>query len=359
MPTPALSVVVPTKDRPEFLLRTVRSILSQEFQDLEVVIVDNSDSDESRLAIEGMRDPRLRLIRTGGLNMPENWEAALRAGCGRFVMMSNDKTELRNGAAGRIVSELDAFESPFLTWVIGAASAEPIPPTAVRKIQNQEVLGFATECRIDLYQRFAPRGTNCAVARPYLQECFARHGRLCRPISPDYTLSALLLANTEFSTHLSVSLGSVMTLAPSNTHVMQDAPARDGRYYSTLGLREEEILASVPLKTFLINNVLLNDILESLRGAGLAVPKIVLKEYVLMLLSDLLILKREDRPWRMQREELRQWIAARGSGFFAVLILHALCRFREGWPNRKLRMRENLPAVLSALRMLSFPKWTL
>lgn len=355
MNNPLLSIVVPTRNRPELLLQTISSILDQSFRELEVVIIDNSDNEESQLALAGIVDQRLRVLRTGGLSMPENWDFALKSSHGRFVMMSNDKTELRRGAAEKIVSELLKSDEMFLTWVIGpftenSADSELACP-AIR-VNNVEVLAEAGCCRIDKYQRLAPRGTNCAVQGKFLREQFARYGSLCRPVSPDYSLSVFLLAGSNSSLHLPVCLGSVVPFAPSNTHVAQDAPEKSRGYYSTLKISEEDMFRHVPLRTFLINNILLEDILATLVVVKAGNPNIDQNEYVLMLLSDLIILKREGRPWRTQAGELRNWVKCFGAIGTLLLVKHICMRFFEGWPNRRKRMRENFPDVVKALRFL-------
>jgi hypothetical protein len=58
-PTPALTVVIPSRDRPHLLPDAVESALAQTMSDLEVVVVD----DGSRQAIHLPADPRLRVVR--------------------------------------------------------------------------------------------------------------------------------------------------------------------------------------------------------------------------------------------------------------------------------------------------------
>jgi glycosyltransferase involved in cell wall biosynthesis len=61
--TPTVSVVIPTHNRRELLLRTVRSVLGQEIVDFEVVVVDDGSTDGSAQALNSLRDPRVRVIR--------------------------------------------------------------------------------------------------------------------------------------------------------------------------------------------------------------------------------------------------------------------------------------------------------
>ena len=56
---PGVTVVIPSKDRPDLLPRAVTSALSQTFADVEVVVVD--DGSQRRVSVQP--DPRVRVLR--------------------------------------------------------------------------------------------------------------------------------------------------------------------------------------------------------------------------------------------------------------------------------------------------------
>lgn len=49
---PRVSVVIPTYNRVRLLPRAARSILSQSFEDIEIIIVDDCSTDDTRAVIE-------------------------------------------------------------------------------------------------------------------------------------------------------------------------------------------------------------------------------------------------------------------------------------------------------------------
>jgi len=57
------TVVVPTRDRPHLLALTLRSVLAQHAVDLEVVVVNDGDGNETAALVNGLGDSRVRLIR--------------------------------------------------------------------------------------------------------------------------------------------------------------------------------------------------------------------------------------------------------------------------------------------------------
>ena len=62
-PEPRVSVVIPTYNREHVLPRALASVLSQDFADLEVVIIDDGSRDETPARVAGIADPRVRYTR--------------------------------------------------------------------------------------------------------------------------------------------------------------------------------------------------------------------------------------------------------------------------------------------------------
>ncbi len=80
MSDPAVSVVIPTYNRADFILESVTSVLDQTFQDFEVVVVDDGSSDNTPALIRSVADSRIRYLYqvnkgvAAALNM--GWRAA-------------------------------------------------------------------------------------------------------------------------------------------------------------------------------------------------------------------------------------------------------------------------------------------
>lgn len=94
VPRPAVSIVVPTYNRPQLLRRALVSVLAQTFADFEVLVVDDGQSDETAALVATCADPRLRYLR-----QPENRgvAAARNRGIGeargQFVAFLDDDDE--------------------------------------------------------------------------------------------------------------------------------------------------------------------------------------------------------------------------------------------------------------------------
>jgi glycosyltransferase involved in cell wall biosynthesis len=57
---PRVSIIAPVYNKQEFLRESVTSILSQEFSDFELIIIDDCSTDSSREIISSLEDPRVR-----------------------------------------------------------------------------------------------------------------------------------------------------------------------------------------------------------------------------------------------------------------------------------------------------------
>lgn len=60
---PKVSVVVPTYNRPDLIKRAIKSILNQTYQNFEIVIIDDSPTNKTEEAIEGLDDERIKYTR--------------------------------------------------------------------------------------------------------------------------------------------------------------------------------------------------------------------------------------------------------------------------------------------------------
>ena len=59
---PLFSVVIPTFNRRNLVPRAIDSVLSQTFDDFEILVVDDGSTDDTGKVVRGLGDPRIRLI---------------------------------------------------------------------------------------------------------------------------------------------------------------------------------------------------------------------------------------------------------------------------------------------------------
>lgn len=69
-----ISVVIPLYNKEPIIKKTLNSVLSQDYSDFEVVVVDDGSTDNSVAIVESIAGPRIRLIKqeNGGPSKARN-----------------------------------------------------------------------------------------------------------------------------------------------------------------------------------------------------------------------------------------------------------------------------------------------
>ncbi|NDD91844.1 glycosyltransferase family 2 protein, partial [bacterium] len=95
--TQLVTVIIPTIGRPAYIVNTLRSILSQSYRNLQIIISDNAPSDASEplIASEGIDDPRIEFIEhPQRLEFSAHMNACLSCALGTFVMIVSDDDQI-------------------------------------------------------------------------------------------------------------------------------------------------------------------------------------------------------------------------------------------------------------------------
>lgn len=85
MATPTVSVVIPLYNKGKYIERSLRSVLAQEHQPLEIIIVDDGSTDESAEKISNFDDPRILLIKQENAGPGAARNAGLARARGKYV----------------------------------------------------------------------------------------------------------------------------------------------------------------------------------------------------------------------------------------------------------------------------------
>jgi glycosyltransferase involved in cell wall biosynthesis len=119
-----VTVVIPTCNRPEIVVRAVRSALDQTHRELEIVVVDDCSSTPLTLPDEVGSDPRLSIVRLSGRSgAGEARNAGVRTSHGDLIAFLDDDDEWRPTKIERQLEVLaehgagaDAVECGFDLW---------------------------------------------------------------------------------------------------------------------------------------------------------------------------------------------------------------------------------------------------
>lgn len=113
---PLLSVIMPVFNVAIYLDTAIRSVLTQDLTDLELIIIDDASTDNSRHVIEMHRklDSRVRVIELdhntlGGAGIPSN--LGIRAARGKYLAFVDSDDWVTSGIFTKLVSTADEYEA--------------------------------------------------------------------------------------------------------------------------------------------------------------------------------------------------------------------------------------------------------
>jgi glycosyltransferase involved in cell wall biosynthesis len=92
--TALVSAIVPTHNRAQMLARAIRSVQRQTYPHLEIVVVDDASTDNTRETMEGFDDPRIRYVRhenNQGGSAARN--TGIRVATGEYIAFLDDDDE--------------------------------------------------------------------------------------------------------------------------------------------------------------------------------------------------------------------------------------------------------------------------
>jgi glycosyltransferase involved in cell wall biosynthesis len=108
---PLVSVIIPTYNRPHYLSLALESVCQQTYQNLEIIVADDSVSDVNQATMDTFPDERIRYRRNAvNLGMHENKVTGYREARGKYIANLDDD---------------DIWEADFLEKLIPVLEADP------------------------------------------------------------------------------------------------------------------------------------------------------------------------------------------------------------------------------------------
>lgn len=86
MVNPKVSICIPAYKQPEFLRRTLQSVIIQSFEDYEVIITDDSPDESVQTIVKEFFSPRIKYYKNQEKKgSPGNWNEAIRLAAGKYI----------------------------------------------------------------------------------------------------------------------------------------------------------------------------------------------------------------------------------------------------------------------------------
>lgn len=156
---PTVSILVPAFNGAAFIGECLGSILTQDFEDLEVVVVDDGSSDETVDLVAAIPDPRVRLLRSGGNHgFGANWNRCLREARGTLVKLLPQDDVLAPHCLSRQVAIMQADTGGKLAFTFCARVVTG--PTGRTLLRRGWGRGSCVLQRAEVVRRTCRLGTN-------------------------------------------------------------------------------------------------------------------------------------------------------------------------------------------------------
>lgn len=278
--TAFFTIIIPTRNRPELIIDCIESVRRQDFQDLEILVSDNSSNDETEQLLDQSGVLRsIRYIRPEqNLSMPDHWEFASRHALGKYVLYLTDRSILKQGSLQKIYAAIKdhrrdedkAIEIVSWKWDLYDDDLKMLMPAKTStehghpsEIKTQTMLTDFLNTR-GFFSYSFPRALNACYERNYGESIRQKFGRIFRSLAPDDSFAFTALCNLETILFINESLFISRGLKVSNggKYVLGD-PAG---YFDTLG--EDGLFRLCPMQSRTLENGHYEDYFRCLVAAG-------------------------------------------------------------------------------------------
>lgn len=140
-----LSIIVPSRNRSEYLGYCLKTCLAPADKDIEVIVSDNNSADRTREVVSGIRDSRLRYFNTGkSLSMRQNYEFALKQATGDYIMIIGDDDGLLGNGLQTLRFLIEKYKPDVINWRTidyRWPRTQPVPENGVLKFSSRYFCG--------------------------------------------------------------------------------------------------------------------------------------------------------------------------------------------------------------------------
>lgn len=212
MENPKITVIIPTRERANVLESALRTVTSQDYKNLEIIVSDNYSGDGTDKVVEQAqsKDNRIRYLNTGKrLSMSHNWEFALSHVQDGWVNFIGDDDGLLPGAINRIAeiiqeTRAQVIRTEYCTYDWPGMPEHPqgqliVPLTIGLEIRDSKKWLYKVMTGRSQYNQLPMIYNGGFIHISLLQQMKERVGHFFASVNPDvYTAVALARLVDEF-----------------------------------------------------------------------------------------------------------------------------------------------------------------
>lgn len=203
------SVIVPTRERADTLVHCLRTLVAQDYENLDIIVSDNFSQDGTKAAVSSFSDKRIRYLNTGKrVSMSHNWEFALDHVKAGWVMFLGDDDGLYPWA----LPTLDKSIRKYKVEALWSASASFLWPGHFEKWPKGGISIPLTDSvvlkqsKVELRRVFSGKGLSSGLPWLYaggaasielINRTRDENGHFFRSQNPDYYSAVALACATD------------------------------------------------------------------------------------------------------------------------------------------------------------------
>jgi len=112
-----ISIAIPTRNRANFLKRSIECVLVQTYKDFELLIIDNNSSDSTREVVKSFDDKRINYIKNPkNIGIIGNWNQCIKYSKGEYLNIFHDDDIMYETFIEESVKVLDKYSTVGFTF---------------------------------------------------------------------------------------------------------------------------------------------------------------------------------------------------------------------------------------------------
>lgn len=120
------SVLLPTRNGGDFLANCIATILGQDYDNMELIVSDNANTDSTQSVLASISDSRLKVVRSEKpVSVTENWNLALNACSGDYILMMGDDDGILPDYFEKMDRVLEKYDFPDCVTCNGYSYVNP------------------------------------------------------------------------------------------------------------------------------------------------------------------------------------------------------------------------------------------
>ncbi len=195
-----ISIIVPTRDRAQYLKYCLQTCLASDDKNIEVIVSDNNSVDNTRELVSEIIDSRLRYFNTGeSISMRRNFEFALGKARGDYIVFIGDDDGILKHGVSTLRFLIEQHRPDVIGWrhiTYKWPRTQPAPEEGVLKFRYrdffgplhrrdpQRVLSQLCSAEVVSYRDGANIYHGC-VSRELVNKLMAKTGEYFQAHSPD------------------------------------------------------------------------------------------------------------------------------------------------------------------------------